>query len=73
VLSIFTPIDFDHAAFLGTSIDSIATTKLRSMQSIALLGKQKHSEVESIARAIAEEKGCTLYTLTERLTPSIEE
>lgn len=73
VLSIFTPIDFDHAAFLGTSIDSIATTKLRSMQSLALLGRQKHSEVESIARRIAEEKGCALYTLAERLTPSIEE
>jgi dihydrofolate synthase / folylpolyglutamate synthase len=73
VLSIFTPIDFDHAAFLGTSIDSIATTKLRSMQSLALLGRQKHTEVESIARAIAEIKGCTLYTLSERLTPRIEE
>jgi dihydrofolate synthase/folylpolyglutamate synthase len=73
VLSIFTPIDFDHAAFLGTTIDSIATTKLRSMQSLALLGKQKHSEVESIARAIAEVKGCVLYTLTDRLTLSIEE
>ncbi|MBV5321080.1 MAG: bifunctional folylpolyglutamate synthase/dihydrofolate synthase [Sulfuricurvum sp.] len=73
VLSIFTPIDFDHAAFLGSSIDSIATTKLRSMQCVALLGTQKHSEVETIARTIAEGKGCTLYTLSERLTPSIEE
>lgn len=72
-LSIFTPIDFDHAAFLGTSIDSIATTKLRSMHSLALLGRQKHSEVESIARTIAEAKGCTLYTLAECLTPRIEE
>jgi dihydrofolate synthase/folylpolyglutamate synthase len=73
VLSVFTPIDYDHAAFLGTSIDSIAATKLRSMQSIALLGRQKHSEVESIARTIAEEKECALYTLSERLTPRIEE
>ncbi|MFZ2889347.1 bifunctional folylpolyglutamate synthase/dihydrofolate synthase, partial [Sulfuricurvum sp.] len=73
VLSIFTPIDFDHAAFLGTSIDSISATKLRSMQKLALLGRQKHTEVESIARAIAEVKGCTLYTLSERLTPRIEE
>lgn len=72
VLSIFTPIDFDHAAFLGNSIDSIATTKLRSMQRVALLGKQKHSEVESIARTIAGEKGCSLYTFSERVTPEIE-
>jgi len=72
VLSVFTPIDFDHAAFLGTSIDSIATTKLRSMQRSALLGKQKHPEVETIAKTIASEKGCMLYTLSERVTPSIE-
>lgn len=72
VLSIFTPIDFDHAAFLGTTIDLIATTKLRSMQSVALLGTQKHASVETIAKAVAEEKGCTLYTLSERLTPKSE-
>lgn len=72
VLSIFTPIDFDHAAFLGNTIESIATTKLRSMQSLALLGRQKHSEVETIARAIAEEKGCTLYTVSKRITPHIQ-
>jgi dihydrofolate synthase / folylpolyglutamate synthase len=72
-LSIFTPIDFDHAAFLGTTIESIAATKLRSMQHTALLGEQKHAEVESIARHITEAKGCELYTLAERLTPPIEE
>ncbi len=72
VLSIFTPIDYDHAAFLGTTIESIATTKLHSMQSVALLGKQKHPEVESIARRIAEEKRCTLYTFLERVTSDIE-
>lgn len=71
-LSIFTPIDYDHAAFLGTTIESIATSKLRSMQSIALLGKQKHPEVERIARDIADEKGCTLYKVSERITHSIE-
>lgn len=72
-LSVFTPIDFDHAAFLGTTIEEVASTKLRSMQSLALLGKQKHLEVETIARAIAEEKGCILYGIAERSTPSIRE
>ncbi len=72
-LSICTPIDFDHAAFLGTTIDSIASTKLRSMQRVALLGNQKHSEVGTIARVIAEKKGCKLYTLDECLTSAIEE
>jgi dihydrofolate synthase/folylpolyglutamate synthase len=73
VVSVFTPIDYDHAAFLGTTIDSIATTKLRSMQSLALLGKQKHSTVENIAREIAREKKCKLFTFSERVTPNIQE
>jgi dihydrofolate synthase/folylpolyglutamate synthase len=73
VLSIFTPIDFDHAAFLGETIESIATTKLRSMQSVSLLGKQKHPEVETIARTIAEEKGCTHMRVSDILTAQIEE
>lgn len=73
VLTVFTPIDFDHAAFLGNTVESIATTKLNSMQNIALLGKQKHLEVERIARRIAEEKRCTLYSLSERLSSQIEE
>ncbi|MDD2265323.1 bifunctional folylpolyglutamate synthase/dihydrofolate synthase [Sulfuricurvum sp.] len=73
ILTIFTPIDFDHAAFLGGTIASIAATKLRSMQRVALLGKQKHPEVETIARTIAEEKGCTLLGVSEMFTPKIEE
>jgi dihydrofolate synthase/folylpolyglutamate synthase len=73
VLSVFTPIDFDHAAFLGTTIDSVAGTKLRSMQHLALVGKQKHPEVETIARAVADEKGCILYGVEERSTPYIRD
>lgn len=65
VLSIFTPIDFDHAAFLGSTIESIAGTKLRSMQTNALLGIQKHGEVESIAREIASSKHCSLHKVQE--------
>lgn len=72
-LSIFTPIDFDHAAFLGTTIDAIASTKLRSMQRVGLLGNQKYSEVEQIAKEIAYTKGCRLYTVEECLTSAIEE
>lgn len=72
-LTIFTPIDFDHAAFLGNTIDSIASTKLRSMQHVALIGKQKHPEVERIAREISEEKKCKLYLFSERVTPNIQE
>lgn len=64
-LSIFTPIDFDHAAFLGTTIEEIASTKLRSMQRNALLGKQSHSQVEAIALDIASQKGTKLVKVEE--------
>ncbi len=72
VLSIFTPIDFDHAAFLGSTIESIAGTKLRSMQTDALLGLQKHDEVEAIAREIALSKKCQLYSVQELEDPRIK-
>jgi dihydrofolate synthase/folylpolyglutamate synthase len=71
VLSVFTPIDFDHSAFLGNTIESIASTKLRSMQHKALLGKQKHVEVEVISEEIAKEKGATLYRVGGYCTPKI--
>lgn len=65
VLSVFTPIDFDHSAFLGSTIESIAGTKLRSMQSRALLGMQKHTEVQTIAQSIALEKKCQLSNVKD--------
>lgn len=72
VLSIFTPIDFDHSAFLGLTIESIAGTKLRSMKSKALLGAQNHPVVEDIAHEIALEKKCQLYKVQELIDPRIK-
>ena len=72
-LSVFTPIDFDHAAFLGNTIEEVAGTKLRSMQRTALLGRQKHPEVETIAETIAQERGTNLYAVEERITPAIRD
>ena len=71
VLSIFTPIDFDHAAFLGSTIESIAGTKLRSMQTKALLGIQKHDEIETIACEIALVKHCKLHKVQEDIDSRI--
>ncbi len=70
-LSVFTPIDFDHGAFLGSTIESICGTKLRSMQTMALLGVQKHEEVKSIACEIALAKKCRLYHAQELINPRI--
>ncbi|MCJ7765982.1 MAG: bifunctional folylpolyglutamate synthase/dihydrofolate synthase, partial [Thiovulaceae bacterium] len=48
-------------------IASIAGTKLRSMQKSAILGRQVHSEVEEIYRAIAAEKGCDARRIDDLL------
>ena len=67
-LSLFTPIDMDHQSFLGDDIASIAGTKLRSMQSAAILGRQVHSEVEKIYYEIAEERGCKAQDIDDVLS-----
>ena len=69
-LSLFTPIDIDHQSFLGDDIVSIASTKFRSMQSSAILGRQVHTEVEEIYRDIAKDKGCRAQQIDELLSLS---
>ncbi|WP_292657046.1 bifunctional folylpolyglutamate synthase/dihydrofolate synthase [Nitratifractor sp.] len=61
-LTVVTPIGIDHQAFLGDSVEAIAETKLRSVtpHTQVLLAPQPHAEVESVARKIAEERGCGL-------------
>lgn len=54
ILSVVTPIDIDHQAFLGNDINSIATTKLKSINKIAVIAPQAHSEVLTTTREIAQ-------------------
>lgn len=49
ILSIITPIGYDHQAFLGESIEAIAQTKLNSVKSNFVLAKQYSTEVYAIA------------------------
>jgi dihydrofolate synthase / folylpolyglutamate synthase len=60
VLSIVTPIDFDHQAFLGEKIEDIATTKINSIDKIAVVSVQPHLEVIDVAKKIAKEKNTKL-------------
>ncbi len=60
VLSVITPIDFDHQAFLGERIEDIATTKINSIDKIAVVSMQPHSEVVDVAKKIAKEKNANL-------------
>jgi len=48
-LSIVTPIGYDHQSFLGSTIDDIASTKLRSVTGKLLLAKQYEQEVYELA------------------------
>jgi dihydrofolate synthase/folylpolyglutamate synthase len=59
-LSVFTPIGIDHQAFLGETIEEIASTKLRSMQHRALLAPQPYPKVETVAKEIAADKGAEI-------------
>ena len=52
-LTLVTPIDIDHQAFLGDSIKEIANTKLNAVQQVAILANQKHQEVYEVAEDIA--------------------
>ena len=53
ILTLITPIDFDHSDFLGDSIESITTTKLRAIQKRAIIAQQEHKEVYNIANTLA--------------------
>jgi dihydrofolate synthase/folylpolyglutamate synthase len=48
-MTLVTPIDIDHQSFLGNTIEEIATTKLNSIKTNAIIGKQIHPEVMQIA------------------------
>jgi len=52
-LTLVTPIAKDHEAFLGASIKEIATTKLNSVQNMAILSKQINPEVYDVANKLA--------------------
>ena len=47
--TLVTPIAQDHEAFLGNTIEKIATTKLNAVQKFAILAEQVNTEVYSVA------------------------
>jgi len=66
-LTLVTPIDRDHEAFLGSDIQSIATTKLAAIQKAVLIAKQKHSLVYEVLRELEKEKRIKTYKVQEFL------
>lgn len=66
-LTLVTPIDMDHEAFLGSTLKAIATTKLNAVQNSAILAKQLHSEVYEIASSLSSQKELKIYKVDEFL------
>jgi len=60
-LSLITPIDLDHEAFLGDTIEEIALTKLKSVKKCAILAKQPNSEVYEVAKSLSKKRGFSYY------------
>lgn len=61
ILSIITPIGYDHTAFLGNSIQEIATTKINSVRSDFIVAKQYEKEVYQVALKKASSLGVDCY------------
>jgi len=57
VLTLITPIDFDHSDFLGETLEEIATTKLKAISKRALISPQPHPQTIQIAKKIANKIG----------------
>ena len=62
-LSLITTIDLDHQAFLGDTIEAIAKTKMRSVDTKMIVGYQKNDEVYAHAEQIAQQREVKLETL----------
>ena len=54
-LSLITTIDLDHQSFLGNTVEAIAQTKMRSVDTKMLLGYQIHESVEQSANIVKEQ------------------
>ncbi len=70
VLTLVTPIAYDHEAFLGDSIEAIATTKLNAIQNSAILAVQKEKDVYRVANAISQLKSLDIRDFNELLDSS---
>ncbi len=67
ILTLVTPIERDHEAFLGSDIQSIAKTKLNAIQKTALIAEQKNVMVYSVLREIEQEKDIEALKIRELL------
>ncbi|WP_373034789.1 folylpolyglutamate synthase/dihydrofolate synthase family protein [Sulfurimonas sp.] len=67
VLTLVTPIAYDHEAFLGKSLKEIASTKLNAIQNSAILASQKYNEVYDEADLLADLNSLNIKRYSEIL------
>ncbi len=60
-LTLVTPISYDHEAFLGETINQIATTKLNAVRKFSILGKQEYKEVYKVSKLRSRKKGVEMF------------
>jgi len=66
-LTLLSSVDIDHESFLGSTIEEIATTKLKAMQKDIVIGEQRFSQVLDIAHKTATQLGTNVYTYKQLL------
>ena len=65
ILTLVTPIDIDHEAFLGSNITEIATTKLNAIQNYAIVTEQKYDEVYTVVQSLLDKKSLQIKRVVE--------
>ena len=68
-LTLVTPIDIDHEAFLGSDIKSIAATKLNAIQNVAIIATQKYEDIRVVCEKLVIEKGINVLDIDSLLAP----
>ncbi|WP_187845344.1 bifunctional folylpolyglutamate synthase/dihydrofolate synthase [Helicobacter pylori] len=71
-LSVFTPIDYDHKEFLGDSLESIATTKLKAMGPLSIIAPQQEL-VLNVAQKIAKDKHAKLIVVQNEISKGVKD
>ena len=68
ILTLVTPIDYDHQSFLGNNILDIAKTKLNVIKKFAVLADQKHKEVYNTSQKLVIQKELNIFRCEQFFT-----
>ncbi|MFT7005186.1 MAG: dihydrofolate synthase/folylpolyglutamate synthase [Sulfurimonas sp.] len=72
VLTLVTPISYDHQAFLGDTLEEIARTKLNAIQTNAIISTQKELKVYQVVDNLVSSKSLNIKKVTDILNSDDE-